>query len=110
MKSALVTGANKGIGLEVATLLAQRGFFVYLGSRNLASGEAAVEQLRAAGLPNLAAVQLDVTSPASIGAARAAIGAQTPVLDVLVNTQPAKPLVLNGKFAKFLFIQHWVKM
>jgi NAD(P)-dependent dehydrogenase (short-subunit alcohol dehydrogenase family) len=85
MKSALVTGANKGIGLEVARQLAQQGFFVYLGSRNLASGEAAVQQLNAAGLTNLAAVQLDVTSPESIRAARAAIGAKTPVLDVLVN-------------------------
>jgi NAD(P)-dependent dehydrogenase (short-subunit alcohol dehydrogenase family) len=41
MKYALVTGANKGIGLEVAKLLAQQGFFVYLGSRDLASGQAA---------------------------------------------------------------------
>lgn len=85
MKAALVTGANKGIGLEVATQLAHHGFFVYLGSRNLASGQAAVQQLQAAGLTNLEAVQLDVTSPDSIQAARAAIGAQTPVLDVLVN-------------------------
>lgn len=85
MKSALVTGANKGIGLEVATQLAQHGFFVYLGSRDLASGEAAVQALRAAGLANLAAIQLDVTSPDSIRAARAAIGTKTPVLDVLVN-------------------------
>ena len=85
MKSALVTGANKGIGLEVAKLLAQQGFFVYIGSRNLASGQAAVQQLRAAGLANLEAIQLDVTSPDSIRAARAAIGEKTPVLDVLVN-------------------------
>lgn len=85
MKSALVTGANKGIGLEVAKQLAQHGFFVYLGSRNLASGEAAVHQLNAAGLHGLAAVQLDVTSPDSIWAAQAAIDAKTPVLDVLVN-------------------------
>ena len=85
MKSALVTGANKGIGLEVAKLLAQHGFFVYLGSRNLASGQAAVQELQAAGLTALEAVQLDVTNPDSIGAARAAIGAQTSVLDVLVN-------------------------
>ena len=85
MKSALVTGANKGIGLEVAKQLAQQGFFVYLGSRNLESGQAAVQQLHAAGLPSVEAVQLDVTSPDSIRAARATIGEKTPVLDVLVN-------------------------
>jgi len=85
MKSALVTGANKGIGLEVAKRLAQHGFFVYIGSRKLESGEAAVQQLRATGLANLEAVQLDVTSSDSIRAARASIGEKTPVLDVLVN-------------------------
>jgi NAD(P)-dependent dehydrogenase (short-subunit alcohol dehydrogenase family) len=85
MKSALVTGANKGIGLEVAKRLAQDGFFVYIGSRSLENGQAAVEQLRAAGLTTLAAVQLDVTNPESIQAARTAIGEKTPVLDVLVN-------------------------
>jgi NAD(P)-dependent dehydrogenase (short-subunit alcohol dehydrogenase family) len=85
MKFALVTGANKGIGLEVAKLLAQQDFFVYLGSRDLANGQAAVQQLQATGLPALEAVQLDVTDPASIQAARATIGAKTPVLDVLVN-------------------------
>ena len=85
MKSALVTGANKGIGLEVAKLLAQQGFFVYIGSRNLESGEAAVQQLKASGLTSLEAIQLDVTSPDSIRAARAAVGVKTPVLDVLVN-------------------------
>jgi len=85
MKSALVTGANKGIGLEVAKLLAQQGFFVYIGSRNLASGQAAVQQLNSAGLTNLEAIQLDVTSPDSIRAARAAIGEKTAALDVLVN-------------------------
>ena len=85
MKSALVTGANKGIGLEVAKLLAQHGFFVYLGSRSLENGQAAVRQLNASGLLNVEAVQLDVTSANSIRAARATIGAKTPVLDVLVN-------------------------
>jgi NAD(P)-dependent dehydrogenase (short-subunit alcohol dehydrogenase family) len=85
MKSALVTGANKGIGLEVAKLLAQHGFFVYIGSRKLESGEAAVQQLKASGLTTLEAIQLDVTNPDSIRAARAAIGAKTPALDVLVN-------------------------
>jgi NAD(P)-dependent dehydrogenase (short-subunit alcohol dehydrogenase family) len=85
MKSALVTGANKGIGLEVAKQLAEHGYFVYLGSRSPESGEAAVRQLNALGLANLAAVQLDVTSPDSIRAARAAIGEKTLALDVLIN-------------------------
>jgi NAD(P)-dependent dehydrogenase (short-subunit alcohol dehydrogenase family) len=85
MQTALVTGANKGIGLEVARLLAQQGFFVYLGSRNLAAGQVAAQQLHAAGLRRVAAVALDVTRPESIRAARAAIGAETAVLDVLVN-------------------------
>jgi NAD(P)-dependent dehydrogenase (short-subunit alcohol dehydrogenase family) len=85
MKYALVTGANKGIGREVAKLLAQQGFFVYVGSRQLASGETTVQELQDAGVTNLQAVQLDVTDPASIQAARVMIGAQTPVLDVLVN-------------------------
>lgn len=85
MKYALVTGANKGIGREVAKLLAQQGFFVYVGCRQLASGEAIVQELQAAGVMTLQAVQLDVTDPASIEAARATIEAQSPVLDVLVN-------------------------
>ncbi|WPV66264.1 SDR family oxidoreductase [Chitinophaga sp. LS1] len=81
MKSALITGANKGIGFEVAKILAQKGFFVYLGSRDPENGQAAVEKLKAEGLTNVSAIQLDVTSQASVDAARKAIGA----LDVLVN-------------------------
>ncbi len=85
MKSALVTGANKGIGLEVVRQLAQRGYFVYLGSRTLTNGLSAVGELHADGLPNVAAVQLDVTDNESVRAARALIGEKTEALDVLVN-------------------------
>ncbi len=85
MKSAFVTGANKGIGLEVVRQLAQNGFFVYMGSRNLESGSAAVEKLNAEGIGHVEAIQLDVTDPESVKAARALIGQKTPVLDVLVN-------------------------
>ena len=85
MKSALVTGANKGIGYEVARILAQKGFFVYLGSRQLENGMKAVEKLKTEGLIQVSAVQLDVTSQASVDAARKAIGEKTSVLDVLVN-------------------------
>ncbi len=105
MNSALVTGANKGIGLQVAQLLAQQGFFVYLGSRNLANGQDAVQRLRTSGLTTMEAVQLDVTDPASIQAARAAIGAKTPVLDVLVNNAGINggmpQTALNATLAQF---------
>lgn len=85
MKIALVTGANKGIGLEVARQLAKNGFFVYLGSRNLESGSAAVEKLKADGTDNIEAIQLDVTDQESISAAHEIISKKTAVLDVLVN-------------------------
>lgn len=85
MKSALVTGANKGIGLEVAKRLAQNGYSVYLGSRNLDNGLSAVKDLRAQGLDNITALQLDVTNPESVDAAHKTISKKTAVLDVLVN-------------------------
>jgi len=85
MKSALVTGANKGIGFEIVKQLAQKGFFVYLGCRNPASGLAAVEKLKSEGLSNVETVQLDVISQVSVDAARKAIGDKIEVLDVLVN-------------------------
>lgn len=85
MKTALVTGANKGIGFEAAKQLAQNGFFVYLGSRNPESGLLAVKKLRAEGINSIEAVQLDVTDQASVNAAAAIISSKTNVLDVLVN-------------------------
>ena len=85
MKIALVTGANKGIGFEVVRQLAQNGFFVYIGSRNLESGLAAVEKLKADGIDNIEAIQLDVTNQESVDNARKTIGKKTEILDVLVN-------------------------
>jgi NAD(P)-dependent dehydrogenase (short-subunit alcohol dehydrogenase family) len=85
MKTALVTGANKGIGLEVAKQLAQHGYFVYIGSRNLESGLSAVRNLTSEGMSNVAAIQLDVTHSESVQAARKTVGERAAVLDVLVN-------------------------
>jgi NAD(P)-dependent dehydrogenase (short-subunit alcohol dehydrogenase family) len=62
---ALVTGANKGIGLQIAKDLAAHGFTVVLGSRSLEHGEVAAKSVGA----NARAVQLDVTDHASIAAA-----------------------------------------
>ncbi|MEQ8685697.1 MAG: SDR family oxidoreductase [Imperialibacter sp.] len=85
MKSALITGANKGIGFETAKQLSQNGFHVFLGSRDLKNGLDAVEKLKAEGLTNVETVQLDVTDESSVKAAREEIGKKTDALDVLVN-------------------------
>lgn len=85
MKSVLITGANKSIGFETARQLLQKGFYVYLGSRDLHNGLKAVEQLKSEGLDNVETVQLDVTDDGSVKSARAEIGQKINVLDVLIN-------------------------
>ena len=86
-KIALVTGANKGIGLEAARQLAQQGFIVWLGSRDQARGEAAVKELAPDGDVRL--VNLDVTDVDSVQAAAERVGEETGALDVLVNNAGA---------------------
>ncbi|MFI6544612.1 SDR family oxidoreductase [Streptomyces prunicolor] len=75
--TALVTGANKGIGKEIARLLVAEGFTVYVGSRDASRGERAVKEL--GGGARL--LTLDVTDPDSIAAA----AQQVDALDILVN-------------------------
>ena len=78
---ALVTGANKGIGLQIAKDLAAHGFTVVVGSRNLKRGETAARSVGA----DARALQLDVTNQASITAAAEHIRNELARLDVLVN-------------------------
>lgn len=85
MTTALVTGANKSIGFEVARQLAQKGIYVYLGSRNLENGLEAVHKLKTQGLNNVEAIQLDITDDNSIKNARIEIGNKTEILDKLIN-------------------------
>ena len=85
MKKVLITGANKSIGYETARQLLQKGYYVYLGSRTTKNGEEAVEKLKAEGLSNVEAVQIDVSDDGSVKAARAELDKKTDVLDVLIN-------------------------
>jgi len=78
---ALVTGANQGIGLQIAKDLAGHGFTVLVGARNFERGEAAA---RAIG-PSAHPVQLDVTDLASIAAAAAHVDGVFGRLDVLIQ-------------------------
>src|SRR5580700_9291368 len=78
---ALVTGANQGIGLQIAKDLVAHGFTVLVGSRNLERGEVAAAEIG----PDARALQLDVTVQASIAAAAERIRKELGRLDVLIN-------------------------
>ncbi|MFG1402399.1 SDR family oxidoreductase [Xanthobacter sediminis] len=81
---ALVSGANRGIGLAIADGLATRGVRVLLGARDLAKGEAAAAALAARGR-DVRAVQLDTTDDASVAALARRVTEQHGRLDILIN-------------------------
>ncbi|MFI6445987.1 SDR family NAD(P)-dependent oxidoreductase [Kitasatospora sp. NPDC050543] len=81
---ALVTGANKGIGYEIAASLGALGWGIGVGARDEQRRNAAVDRLRAAGVEAFG-VPLDVTDDASATAAARLIEEQAGRLDVLVN-------------------------
>ena len=78
---ALITGANQGIGLQIARELAAEGLTALVGSRDLARGQAAAKTIDG----DARAIQLDVTEKASIAAAAERIRKELGRLDVLVN-------------------------
>ena len=83
-KIALVTGANKGIGFEVARQIGRTGATVLLGARNQPAGERAAAMLAGEGLA-AHCIAIDVADPDSVAAAAAAITSEFGRLDILVN-------------------------
>ena len=83
-RQALVTGANKGIGLAIARGLAQAGMSVWMGARDRVRGEQAVRCLQAEGL-DVRLLEIDVADDASVQRAAGIVGDHTGALDVLVN-------------------------
>lgn len=81
---ALITGGNKGIGLETAKQLGRQGMTVLIGARDEGKGRAAAEGLAKEKI-DARPIQIDVTSPESIKAAAARIEKEFGRLDVLVN-------------------------
>jgi NAD(P)-dependent dehydrogenase (short-subunit alcohol dehydrogenase family) len=81
---ALITGANKGIGYEVARQLGERGVTVLVGARDAGLGESAAARLRADGA-DASFIAIDVTKPGTIAAAAETIRERHGRLDILVN-------------------------
>src|SRR5580658_4014262 len=84
-KIALVTGANKGIGLEIARNLAGSGCTVLLGARDAERGPQAVRQLEQTGLKDVHFIEIDVTRQDSVQAASRQIESHYGRLDILIN-------------------------
>ncbi|MHC6535837.1 SDR family NAD(P)-dependent oxidoreductase [Latilactobacillus sakei] len=85
MKTALVTGSDKGLGFELVKNLSQNGWQVILGVRNLERGNQAISQLTSLGLTNLSLVQLDLMDEVSIKAAAVEIEQNNTQLSLLIN-------------------------
>jgi len=85
MNSVLITGANRSIGLELVKEFSKKGLFVYLGTRDLEKGEAVVKELNEKGFENIKPIQIDVTNPDTILAAKNIVESEKGKLDILIN-------------------------
>ena len=85
MKKVLITGANKGIGFETAKQLAELGYFVYLGSRDINNGVDAVNKLKELGFSYVEAIEIDIANIESIKKAKSKVETEIDALDILIN-------------------------
>jgi NAD(P)-dependent dehydrogenase (short-subunit alcohol dehydrogenase family) len=83
-RNALVTGANKGIGLAIARALAKANMTVWLGARDRRRGEESVAQLKAEGL-DVKLLEVDVADDDSVQRAAKALASEVDSLHVLIN-------------------------
>ena len=98
---ALVTGANQGVGRQVAKELVANGLTVLVGSRNFARGEAAATEIGSSAIP----LQLDVTDRVSIATAAERIRKEFGRLDLLVNNA-----AISNTRAGSLSLQEYAKI
>src|SRR5690606_41771672 len=80
-KVALVSGANKGVGFQIARALAENGYVVYVGARDMAKGEAAAAEIGS----GARAIQLDITDAGSVAAAVDRVAGVVGYLTLLVH-------------------------
>jgi NAD(P)-dependent dehydrogenase (short-subunit alcohol dehydrogenase family) len=100
-KVALITGANKGLGLEIARQLGQQGYIILVGARDVTRGDRAAILLCNQGIEAHRLV-LDVTDAATIRRAADQVEQQFGKLDVLVNNAGICPEYTNERFIKAL--------
>lgn len=92
-KVALVSGANTGVGFQIAKALVENGYTVYVGSRDLTKGETAVEQIGG----SAKAIQLDITDSDSIDAAVGIVKKEHGYLTLLVNNAAVSHAGASGR-------------
>jgi NAD(P)-dependent dehydrogenase (short-subunit alcohol dehydrogenase family) len=97
MKVALITGANKGIGFEVAKQLGKQGVKILLGARSPEKGEQAASTLKALGI-DVAHVLIDITNEQSVSNAAKKIENEYGKLDILINNAGVFPEFQKGIF------------
>ena len=85
MKKVLVTGANKGIGFEIARHLGKSGWQVIMGARSQERAEAAIRQLKAEGIETAGWQHVDLSDNESLEISAAEIGWKHPDLSLLIN-------------------------
>lgn len=105
IRIAVVTGANKGIGLEISKQLAAKGVGVVLTARDVKRGTEAAENLKASGFSDVVFHQLDVTEPTTIASLAYFLETQFGKLDILVLFSSAKTTItsLANFLDRFLF-------
>ncbi|KAJ9557512.1 hypothetical protein OSB04_012126 [Centaurea solstitialis] len=96
-RSAVVTGGNKGIGLEICRQLALNGIQVILTARNESRGLEAVEKLNVSGLSDVIFHQLDIKDPTSIACLAKFIETRFRKLDILINNAAEMGIIIHDE-------------
>ena len=109
MKTVLISGGNRGIGLETAKRFSKQGYIVFLGVRNYENGLVLSAELEGLGFKNIIPLLLDITKEQSVEEARNFIQRYAPCLDVLINNagirgeQPQPPTSIDLNHIRLIF-------